>query len=51
MTRRPGSRLTIRTRLALVYGGLFLVAGILVLTVTYGLVAQQLPGGPPRVAD
>jgi signal transduction histidine kinase len=46
MTRRLGSRLTIRTRLALVYGGLFLVAGILMLTVTYGLVAQQLPGAP-----
>jgi signal transduction histidine kinase len=40
------ARLTIRTRLALVYGGLFLVAGILMLTVTYGLVAQQLPGSP-----
>jgi signal transduction histidine kinase len=46
MTGRLGSRLTIRTRLALVYGGLFLVAGILMLTVTYGLVAQQLPGAP-----
>jgi signal transduction histidine kinase len=40
---RP-SRLTIRARLTLVYGGLFLLAGVLLLGVTYVLVSQQLPG-------
>ncbi|WP_410581951.1 sensor histidine kinase [Amycolatopsis sp. lyj-108] len=35
-------RLTIRTRLTLVYGGLFLLAGILLLGATYVLVSRQL---------
>jgi signal transduction histidine kinase len=35
---------TIRARLTLVYGGLLLVAGILLLGVTYTLVLQQRPG-------
>jgi signal transduction histidine kinase len=37
------SRLTIRARLTLVYGGLFLFAGVLLLGVTYALVSQQPP--------
>ena len=36
-------RLTIRARLTLVYGGLFLVAGALLLAVTYLLVDRRLP--------
>jgi signal transduction histidine kinase len=44
-TRLSGlSRLTIRARLTLVYGGLFLLAGLLLLGVTYALVSQRLPG-------
>lgn len=53
-------RLTIRARLTLVYGGLFLLAGIFLLGITYVLIDQRLPrpfafspsGGPdspPRV--
>jgi hypothetical protein len=38
-------RLTIRARLTLVYGGLFVLAGVLLLGVTYALVWQRLPGG------
>ena len=49
------TRLTIRTRLTLVYGGLFLLAGVLLLGVTYALMSQRVPsearlrviGGPP----
>ncbi|WP_436497979.1 sensor histidine kinase [Actinokineospora sp. HUAS TT18] len=37
------TRLTIRARLTLVYGGLFLLAGVVLLTATYALVSQQLP--------
>ncbi|MFC6015595.1 sensor histidine kinase [Plantactinospora solaniradicis] len=37
-------RLTIRARLTLVYGGLFLLAGMVLLGVTYVLVKQQMPG-------
>ncbi|GAA0263308.1 HAMP domain-containing sensor histidine kinase [Cryptosporangium japonicum] len=37
------NRLTIRLRLSLVYGGLFLLSGTLLLGVTYALVAQRLP--------
>jgi signal transduction histidine kinase len=48
MTGMPRARITIRTRLALVYGGLFLASGIVLLTVTYGLVAQQLPESPGK---
>lgn len=52
MTR--GRRMTIRMRLTLVYAGLFLLAGVLLLAVTYALMSQQVPGprrtmisGPP----
>ncbi|MEV0645604.1 ATP-binding protein [Phytomonospora sp. NPDC050363] len=38
-------RLTIRARLTLVYGGLFLLAGIVLLALTYVLVSQRIPGG------
>jgi signal transduction histidine kinase len=38
-------RLTIRARLTLVFGGLFLLAGIVLLAVTYVLVSQRLPHG------
>ncbi|GAA3736028.1 HAMP domain-containing sensor histidine kinase [Plantactinospora mayteni] len=37
-------RLTIRARLTLVYGGLFLLAGVVLLAVTYVLVEQRMPG-------
>jgi signal transduction histidine kinase len=37
-------RMTIRTRLTLVYGGLLLIAGLLLLGVTYVLVSQRLAG-------
>ncbi|MDQ7908986.1 HAMP domain-containing sensor histidine kinase [Phytohabitans sp. ZYX-F-186] len=43
------SRLTIRARLTLVYGGLFLVAGVLLLGVTYALLAQRIPDPDQRV--
>jgi signal transduction histidine kinase len=37
-------RLTVRGRLTLVYGGLFLAAGVVMLAITYVLVSQRLPG-------
>jgi signal transduction histidine kinase len=37
-------RLTVRGRLTLVYGGLFLAFGMVMLGVTYVLVSQQVPG-------
>ena len=37
-------RLTVRGRLTLVYGGLFLTAGVVMLAITYVLVSQRLPG-------
>jgi signal transduction histidine kinase len=37
------TRLTIRVRLTLVYGGLFLLAGVLLLGVTYALISQRTP--------
>jgi signal transduction histidine kinase len=43
MTRLRPAKLTIRLRLTLVYGGLFLLAGVLLLAVTYLLVSQRLP--------
>jgi signal transduction histidine kinase len=44
--KRPRiTRLTLRARLTLVYGVLFLLAGVAMLGVTYLLVSQQLPGG------
>jgi signal transduction histidine kinase len=36
-------RLTLRARLTLVYGGLFLLAGVVLLAVTYVLVDQRMP--------
>ena len=36
-------RLTLRARLTLVYGGLFLLGGILLLALTYSLVARSVP--------
>jgi signal transduction histidine kinase len=42
MRRRP-----VRLRLTLVYSGLFLAAGVVLLAVTYGLVAQSLSATPP----
>jgi signal transduction histidine kinase len=36
-------RLTVRGRLTLVYGGLFVLAGLVLLAVTYVLVSQRLP--------
>ncbi len=44
MKRPRITRLTIRARLTLVYGVLFLLAGVALLGVTYLLVSQQLPG-------
>ncbi|GIG68560.1 signal transduction histidine kinase [Phytomonospora endophytica] len=44
MNRLTG-RLRIRTRLTLVYGGLFMLAGIVLLALTYVLVAQRIPAG------
>jgi hypothetical protein len=35
-------RITLRARLTLIYGGLFLVAGVLLLGATYALFSQQL---------
>lgn len=43
MKRTRPSKLTIRARLTLVYGGLFLFAGVLLLGVTYALVSQPPP--------
>ncbi|MDI2131994.1 sensor histidine kinase [Yinghuangia seranimata] len=46
--RRPFRRLAtlpLRARLALVYGGLFLIAGVVLLGATYALVSARLPGG------
>jgi signal transduction histidine kinase len=37
-------RLTVRGRLTLVYGGLFFAAGLVMLAITYLLVAQRVPG-------
>jgi signal transduction histidine kinase len=41
-------RLTLRTRLTLIYGGLFLVAGVLLLAVTYVLLGEQINGSMPK---
>jgi len=45
LTGRLTGQLTIRTRLTLVYGGLFVLAGIVLLALTYVLVAQRIPAG------
>jgi signal transduction histidine kinase len=44
VSRLKLSKLTLRARLTIVYGGLFLLAGVLLLSVTYALVSQKLPG-------
>lgn len=42
---------TIRLKLTLIYGALFIVAGLLLITVTYGLVRRELaPNAPQRPA-
>jgi signal transduction histidine kinase len=41
-------RLTLRTRLTLIYGGLFLVAGVLLLAVTYVLLGEQINSSMPK---
>ncbi len=47
MTHTAPSKLTIRARLTLVFGVLLVLAGVLLLGLTYALVTQQLdPGGP-----
>ena len=45
MRPRAARRRPIRLRLTLVYSGLFLLAGVALLAVTYGLVAQSLQTG------
>jgi signal transduction histidine kinase len=40
----------VRTRLALLYAGLFLAAGTALLGITYGLVAATLPGHPASIS-
>lgn len=42
-------RLTLRARLTLVYGGLFVAGGILLLVLTYSLVLQAMPHGDQLV--
>ncbi len=44
---------TIRLKLTLLYGGLFLVAGLLLIAITYGLVRRQLapPPGPASIGQ
>lgn len=41
--------MTLRTRLTLLYGGLFLVAGVLLLALTYVLLGQQIDRAGPKV--
>jgi len=44
-------RLTLRTRLTLIYGGLFLVAGVLLLAVTYVLLGEQIDSASPTTLE
>jgi len=44
-------RRSVRLRLTLLYGGLFLLAGAVLLTITYLLVANQLSGGTATVVN
>lgn len=44
-------KLTVRTRLTLVYGGVFLFAGLVLLCVTYVLVTRAVPGSPHAIAN
>jgi len=48
--RRAAGRRPVRLRLTLVYSGLFLAAGAVLLVVSYGLVAQSLSTTPAPVA-
>jgi signal transduction histidine kinase len=48
---RPAGRRPIRLRLTLAYSGLFLLAGAVLLGVTYGLVAQSLDTGQSAAAS
>jgi signal transduction histidine kinase len=48
--RGPVGRRPVRLRLTLVYSGLFLLAGAVLLTVTYGLVAGSLTANDPAAA-
>ena len=43
-------RITLRARLTLIYGGLFLVAGVVLLGATYALFNQQLTHAPKVIA-
>ena len=50
---RPVSRFwprKVRTRLTLIYAALFFAAGVVLLTLTYGLVASSLPTAPSAAA-
>ena len=49
--RRAAPRRPIRLRLTLVYSGLFLLAGVVLLAVTYGLVAQSLNTSLPAAVS
>ncbi|MFD7293328.1 sensor histidine kinase [Streptomyces sp. NPDC059897] len=50
MNRRPRRRrVSLRTRLTLIYGGMFLVAGVVLLGVTYALFSNQLTGVGTKV--
>ncbi|MGO4751883.1 sensor histidine kinase, partial [Streptomyces sp. 2MCAF27] len=42
-------RISLRARLTLIYGGLFLAAGVVLLGVTYALFNQQLAGGGLKI--
>lgn len=44
-------KLTMRARLTLVYGGLFFLAGVVMLAVTYALVSQQLSTNVQRLGE
>jgi signal transduction histidine kinase len=48
---RPRLRLTVRTRLTLLYTGLFAVCGAIVVAITYGLVAGYLTDSEPAAID
>jgi signal transduction histidine kinase len=48
---RWSPRPTVRLRLTVVYGGLFLLTGAALLAITYVLVARNLPAGPRTVGS
>lgn len=50
MTPLPRLRLTLRARLTLVYGGLFLLSGMLLLGITYALLSNEFRGGDKVVS-